>query len=493
MTAPTLLWFRDDLRLADNPAIDAAAREAAPVVPLFVLDDETPGRWRIGGASRWWLEGSLAALDADLRGRGSRLILRRGAADRVVPAFAAELGAARVLCNRGYEPAARERDLRIEAMLRAQGAALESFAASLLIEPGQLATNEGRPFKVFTPFWRALVARYRPAPALAPPKQLAAPRRWPESDRLEDWKLRPTSPDWAAGFAIWRPGEAAAAERLSRFVEESLPGYGDKRNRPDLPHTSRLSPHLHFGEISPSQAWRSAEDAHARGSGSETDLDAFLAELGWREFSRHLLFHFPELPERPWREEFERFAWRADPAALRAWQRGRTGYPIVDAGMRELWATGWMHNRVRMIAASFLTKHLLIDWRAGEEWFWDTLVDADLANNAASWQWVAGSGVDAAPFFRIFNPVLQGERFDPGGDYVRRWVPELAALPAPDIQRPWTSERLAEAGIVLGHSYPEPIVEHAFARRRALEAYAALPARISPVTRPAQARQRRRS
>ena len=471
MTAPVLLWFRDDLRLADNPAVDAAAGWGAPTIPVFLLD-EGSGIRPLGGAARWWLHGSLASLEGALLGRRSRLILRRGAAETVLPALAAEAGARAVLWNRSHDPATQARDRRVEAALRRAGIEVRTFASGALVEPEAMRTGTGGAFKVFTPFWKALRARYRPTPPLSAPESFPLPERWPDSERLGDWRLRPSAPDWAHGFRTWHPGESGATQALERFIDEGLRGYADGRNFPGRQGTSRLSQHLRFGEISPAQAWRAVEDAVARGAAPYRDGEAFLRDIGCREFCRHLLFHFPELPSRPWRKEFERFPWRSDPAALRAWRRGRTGYSIVDAGMRQLWATGWMHNRVRMIAASFLTKHLLIDWREGEAWFWDTLIDADLANNAANWQWVAGCGADAAPFFRIFNPVLQGERFDPEGDYVRRWVPELARLPAPDIHRPWDSGRLAGAGVSLGDTYPEPIIEHAAARRRALEAYA---------------------
>jgi deoxyribodipyrimidine photo-lyase len=471
MSRPVLVWFRDDLRLADNPAIDAAAGFGAPVLPVFILD-EGSGIRPLGGAARWWLNGSLASLQGALLGRRSRLILRRGAAETLLPALAAETGARAVFWNRAHEPAAQARDRRVETALRHAAVEVRTLASAALVEPEDMRTSTGGAFKVFTPFWKALRARYRPAPPLPAPKSLPPPGRWPASDALSDWELRPSAPDWAHGFGIWHPGESEAAQALGRFAEGGLTGYATARDRPDQPGTSRLSPHLRFGEIAPAQAWRAAEDAMARGAAPGRDGEAFLRELGWREFCRHLLIHFPELATRPWRAAFELFPWRSDAAALRAWQRGETGYPIVDAGMRQLWATGWMHNRVRMIVASFLTKDLLIDWREGEAWFWDTLIDADLANNAANWQWVAGCGADAAPFFRIFNPVLQGERFDPEGAYVRRWVPELARLPAPDIHRPWSSARLREAGVVLGQTYPEPILDHAAARRRALEAYA---------------------
>jgi len=471
MTAPVLLWFREDLRLADNPAADAAARSGAPVIPLFILD-EGSGIRPLGGAARWWLQGSLASLQGDLLGRRSRLILRRGAAETLLPALAAEAGADAVFWNRSHDPATEARDRRVEAALRRAGVEVRTFASEALVEPEAMRTGTGGAFKVFTPFWKALRARYRPAPPLPAPNSFPSPEPWPASDDLRDWELRPSAPDWAHGFRIWQPGESGAAQALEGFSGAGLRGYGETRNFPDQPGTSRLSPHLRFGEISPAQAWRTVEAAVARGVAPVNDGEAFLRELGWREFCRHLLFHFPDLPSRPWRKAFERFPWRSDSAALRAWHRGRTGYPIVDAGMRQLWSTGWMHNRVRMITASFLTKHLLIDWREGEAWFWDTLIDADLANNAANWQWVAGCGADAAPFFRIFNPVLQGERFDPDGAYVKRWVPELSRVPASDIHRPWSSNRASGAGVSLGDTYPKPIVDPAAARRRALEAYA---------------------
>ena len=474
MTAPILLWFRDDLRLGDNAALHGAARAGAPVLPVYVLDEKSSEPRALGGAARWWLHGSLAELDHALRACGSRLVLRRGAAEAQIAALAAESGAHKVHWSRPFDPQMLARDARVEAALRKAGVRAEIFPGNLLIEPRALTTKGGEPFKVFTPFWKALRACWRPGPRIPAPEPLAAPQRWPESDRLGAWALRPTHPDWAGGFRIWRPGEAGAQELLVRFLEHRLKGYARDRNRPDLPGTSRLSPHLRFGEISAAQVWRAVEGAVARGAAPASDGEAYLRELGWREFCSHLLFHFPDLPKAPWRAEFGRFPWRDDPSALKAWRLGQTGYPVVDAGMRELWATGWMHNRVRMIVASFLTKHLLIPWQEGEAWFWDTLVDADVANNAANWQWVAGSGADAAPYFRIFNPVLQGERFDPEGEYVRRWVPELERLPSPDIQRPWTYDRLRRADVVLGTTYPEPIVDHLAARRRALEAYARL-------------------
>lgn len=471
----SLCWFRQDLRLADNPALSRAVAAGGPLVCVYVLDDETPGAWAPGGASRWWLHHSLAALDAALRERGNRLVLRHGPARKVIPALAAETGAGKVFWNRCYEPFAVRRDTALKAALQDAGRTVETSNAALLLEPWQVKTGGGEPYKVFTPFWRALKAAYEDKAPLPAPKALPA---GPEvaGDRLDDWSLLPTKPDWAAGFgALWTPGEAGAQARLRHFLAASLKDYRDARDRPDLEGTSRLSPHLHFGEIGPRQAWHATRHAVAAG-GSDAAAEKFLSEVAWREFSQHLLYHFPTLPEANWRAEFDAVEWRRDKQALAAWQRGRTGYPIVDAGLRELWSTGWMHNRVRMIAASFLIKDLLIDWRAGEAWFWDTLVDADLGNNAAGWQWVAGSGADAAPYFRVFNPVLQGERFDPDGDYVRRWVPELAKLPAKWIHKPWEADAatLRAADVTLGKSYPARLVPHDAARKRALDAFAAI-------------------
>jgi len=476
--APIIVWLRQDLRLRDNPALAAAAATGAPIVPLYVLDDETPGRWRPGGASRWWLQHSLAALDASLRASGARLILRRGRAEAVVRQLVDDIRPRAVYWNRCYEPHAIARDTKLKQQLAAHSVGAESFNAGLLFEPWTVRTLGGTPFKVFTPFWRACLAAPEPAAPAKAPRRLPPPAAWPASDALADWRLSPQKPDWAGGLRdAWTPGEAGALAQLDRFLEAALADYRDGRDRPDRDFTSRLSPHLHFGELGPRQAWHAVRvltQAGARGLAGGGD--AFLRELGWREFCHHLLFHRPEMPTEPLRPVFARLAWRDDPAGLRAWQRGATGYPIVDAGMRQLWHTGWMHNRVRMIAASFLIKDLLIPWQTGADWFWDTLVDADLANNAAGWQWVAGSGADAAPYFRIFSPALQGERFDPGGDYVRRYVPELQRLPAKWIHRPFAASQavLDAAGVRLGETYPLPVVDHGVARDRALAAFAAL-------------------
>jgi deoxyribodipyrimidine photo-lyase len=474
--APAIVWFRQDLRLRDNPALNAAIATGRPVLPVYILDDETPGRWKLGGASRWWLHHSLASLGADLRKLGASLVLRRGRADTVIADLAREGGAVSVHWNRCYEPHAIARDTAIKKTLTESRVAAESYNGALLAEPWAVRTKQDEPFQVFTPFWNAIRERIPERPTQAPENLHSAAAK---SDQLEGWKLLPQNPDWAAGLReAWRPGEHGAGKLIGLFAMKGLGTYDTDRDKPALPHTSRLSPHLHWGEISPRQVWHGiAAGAQSLGlSIHDGPAGAYLRELGWREFTHHLLYHWPTLPEQPWREAFARFPWRKDDAGLKAWQQGRTGYPIVDAGMRELWHTGWMHNRVRMIAASFLTKDLLIPWQRGEEWFWDTLVDADLAQNAANWQWVAGSGADAAPYFRIFNPMLQGEKFDPQGDYVRRWVPELAQLPNEFLHRPWLApvETLRAAGIEIGHGYPAPIVDHGAARERALAAFKSL-------------------
>ncbi len=476
--APAIVWLRQDLRLADNPALRAALDTKRPLILLFILDDETPGHWRIGGASRWWLHRSLEALSADVRKRGGALVLRRGNASDVVLAIARETKAEAVFWNRCYEPYAIKRDAAIKEQLRANGVTVESFNGALLFEPWTVKTKTNEPYKVFTPFWRAC-QQLEPRAPLPSPKKLPG---WPgkiASDDLASWDLLPTKPNWAQSFEPeWRPGEAGALAALNTFLEGKISAYPEGRDQLGENGTSRLSPHLHWGEISPVQIHAAVASATHERAALQRGADKFMAEIGWREFSTNLLFHWPTLPEANWRDQFDAFVWNDDDAALEAWRRGRTGYPVVDAAMRELWVTGYMHNRARMIAASFLIKHLMIDWRRGEDWFWDTLLDADLANNAASWQWVAGSGADASPYFRIFNPIAQGQRYDANGAYVRRWLPELANLPDEFIHAPWEAPALVlrEAGVSLGETYPAPIVEHTAARTRALAAYAALKA-----------------
>ncbi len=435
----------------------------------------------MGGASRWWLHHSLAGLDQSLRARGSALRIVRGAAETCIAQLVAHFQAQGVFWSRRYGAAEMAVDAGIKAWCKEKGLACESVNGSLLVEPWQVTTQAGQPMKVFTPFWKNARANHSfakplPAPDSLPSIQAAA---CPLEIPLEALDLLPTKPDWAKGFtAHWQVGETGAQQRLLDFLSDGLKGYGEDRNRPDRNNVSRLAPYLRFGNISPRQVWHVAINRMASGecSASERDLTVFQSELGWREFSYHLLFYNPDLSRKNYQPRFDAFPWRQDPSSLAAWHKGMTGYPIVDAGMRQLWQTGWMHNRVRMVVASFLIKHLMTDWRDGEAWFWDTLLDADPASNAASWQWVAGSGADAAPYFRIFNPVLQGERFDPKGDYVRHFVPELARLPKEFIHKPWAAPEwvLREAGISLGNDYPSPLIDHKTGRDRALAAFSAI-------------------
>lgn len=467
MTA--LLWFRQDLRLSDNPAATQAARQG-PVVPVYILDDSSDaGARSLGGASRWWLHHSLSALRESLGG----LVLCRGNPREILPALAQQTGAGQVYWNRCYEPWAVTRDGALKSALRHEGLEVESFNSALLHEPWELKTGAGAPYKVYTPYWRA--ALRLAAPPAQPAARLTLANLRGLGEKLDDWGLLPRHPNWAALFErSWKAGEAAARERLRDFLKSGLSGYATLRDWPDCPNVSRLSPHLHWGEISPRQIWAATQAHLSKAPRLKADADKFLAELGWREFAYHLLYHFPDTPRLNWKREFDAYPWQNNPRLLRAWQTGQTGYPLVDAGLRELWATGYMHNRVRLVAASFLIKHLRIDWREGERWFWDTLVDADLANNVAGWQWVAGSGADASPYFRVFNPIEQGRKFDPDGHYVRRWCPQLAQLPDRYLHAPFEApaDMLAAAGVRLGVSYPTPVVEHAAARAAALAGYA---------------------
>ncbi|HEY7810264.1 MAG TPA: deoxyribodipyrimidine photo-lyase [Allosphingosinicella sp.] len=453
MPAPSLVWFRQDLRLHDQPALAAAAAQG-PVVPVYILDDESAGRWAIGGAQRWWLHHSVTRLGEELARLGSPLILRRGRADVELARLAEETGAALIHATRHGEPWWRALDERVGAELE-----LVLHDANVLVPPEQVRTGTGAPFKIYTPYWRALQELLPPPEPIAAPEALHPPESPPQSDDLPAWNLLPTRPNWAKGFdADWVPGEKAALERLEQFAEVAE-RYGERRDLPGEEGTSRFSPHLHFGELSPRFVWHRL----AGGSG-----DKFRKELAWRDFSRNGMLANPRVGEKAGRASFEHFPWRsgADAEAdFQAWTKGRTGYPIVDAGMRQLWATGWMHNRVRMIAASFLVKHLLIDWRRGTDWFWDTLVDADYGNNGQNWQWIAGTGIDSQPFNRIMAPIVQSRKFG-AEEYIRKWVPELAGLSDAQIHEPGDSR---PAG------YPEPIVGHKAARERALEALRRFP------------------
>lgn len=478
---PALLWFRDDLRLSDNPALRAAL-DHGPLICLYILDTSTQRR-PLGGAARWWLSRSLRALSETIAAKGGELLVLLGDPAELLPDVVRAADVGYVAWNRRYDDAAIALDKAMKATLTEAGIAVESFNANLLNEPWQVKTKADGPFKVFTPYWRAVREGGEPSAPLPAPARLSK-ARLPAALReqaltVADLTLEPTTPDWAGGLRdAWTPGEDGARDRLDAFLDETIAGYREARDLPDRTSTSRLSPHLRFGEISPRQIWHATQAAREAGNtpGSAADVEKFFSEIGWREFSYHLLFHNPDLASVNYDRRFDAMVWETDEAGLKAWQKGMTGYPIVDAGLRELWQTGWMHNRVRMITASFLIKHLLTDWRTGEAWFWDTLVDADPANNPASWQWVAGSGADAAPYFRVFNPVTQGEKFDPKGAYVRRFVPELAELGDKFVHRPWEAPAsvLTKAGIVVGQNYPKPVVALDFGRRRALDAFAAL-------------------
>ena len=462
-----IVWLRRDLRLSDNPAFAPSAgdTDSGATIPLFIDDDGIGAARPLGSASRWWRGESLAALDRSLRALGSRLTIRHGRTGDVLNALIDETGADTISFNLSRDPAIVAEETELIVMLRKRGIAVETHDANYLHDPAQLRTGSGGAFKVFTPFWNRLFGIYAPPPLIPAPKTLIPPGEWPAG--LDPRELQVSTP-WASPIAkAWRPGEDSVRARLKQFSRSILAGYANTRDRPDRDGTSRLSPHLAWGEISVHAVWRYLHDKHA------AKALPFLRELGWRDFNMHLLTEFPELGWKPWQDKFALFPAKDDATLLRAWQRGLTGYPIVDAGLRQLWQTGWMHNRVRMVAASFLTKHLLIPWQDGEAWFWDTLVDADLSQNAGNWQWVAGCGAEAAPFFRVFNPILQGEKFDPDGVYVRAWVPELGRLPAKLIHQPWRASpaELAAAGVTLGSTYPHPLVDHAKARNAALAAY----------------------
>lgn len=471
--APIILWFRQDLRLFDNPAFHHAAEQGAPILPIYILDDENADSWKMGAASRFWLHHSLNSLNKSLDGG---LHAFKGKADEIIPDLINKIGGKAVYWNRCYEPWRITRDKKIKTALEKQDIEAKSFNASLLWEPWTVLKDDGTPYKVFSPFYKKGCLKNAPEPR--------QPYKKPDTYTLfdgainslsiDDLGLLPTSPRWDQKMEqYWDISEQGAQERLNTFLDEGLLNYKDGRNEPSLPNVSRLSPYLHHGEISPHQVWHTAL-MRGTAEGWERDRDHFLSELGWREFSYYLLYHFPDITWKNLQPKFDHFPWKnEDTEQLQAWHKGLTGYPIVDAGMRELWETGYMHNRVRMIVGSFLVKNMLTHWHKGEEWFWDCLVDADLASNSASWQWIAGCGADAAPYFRIFNPILQSKKFDKDGTYIKQFVPELAKLPDKYIHEPWTAPDnvLEYAGITLGKTYPHPMMDHSAARDRALEAF----------------------
>lgn len=462
-----IVWFRQDLRLHDNPALHQAIASGAQIIPVFILEDTK--NWKPGGASRWWLHKSLEDLNKSL---GGNLILRQGTASQVLSDLIRQTHATAVFWNRRYSLEDINTDKAIKAELERDNIIIKSFNSHLLFEPWEIKTNQHSFFQVFTPFWKkCLTQPARPTP-LPTPTNINFSKSIEEFS-VKDLNLLPIKPDWTGGLRkTWIPGETGAQMQFEAFLNH-LKGYKENRNRADLDATSRLSPHLTWGELSVRQLWHTVLFQISQTPCIETDAWDFLSEIGWREFSYHVLYYQPTLPKKPLKSKFEKFPWHQDPGSFQLWTKGLTGYPIVDAGMRQLWQTGFMHNRIRMIVASFLIKDLVLPWQDGAAWFWDTLVDADLANNSASWQWVAGCGVDASPYFRIFNPILQGKKFDPDGVYVKKWIPELRHLPNEFIHQPWKSKplMLKEAGIELGKTYPHPIVDHAQARIKALELY----------------------
>lgn len=468
-----IAWFRNDLRLSDNPMLAAAAADGAGILAVFILDDETKGHRKIGSAARWWLHHSLERLSDAIRAKGGVLLLRRGDPRTIIPELAEKARADSVYWSRRYCAAEQETDAGVKTALKATGVDAHSFNGSLLVQPWALKTSTDGYYRVFTPYWKALRASFSPSPHLSAPLRFS---EWEiENENLEDWALKPSAPNWAKGFEpSWRPGEAGAHERLEAFIGKTLSDYAEDRDRPDLVDaTSGLSPHLRWGEISPHSIWRTVRQAMERGTIPSKPAEKFLSEIAWRDFSYTLFHHNPDLARANYNSDFDNMPWREDAEGLEAWKRGRTGFPFIDAGMRQLWSTGWMHNRVRMVTASFLAKHLLIHWSHGEAWFWDTLLDADPASNPANWQWVAGSGADAAPYFRIFNPITQAAKFDPRAAYIRKWVPELADIPDRYIFEPWNAppkfsiyEKNEDDS-----TYGTPILSHQAGRERALGAY----------------------
>lgn len=464
-----IVWFRNDLRLRDNPALRHAHAEFDTILPVYIWSPEADQDAAPGGASRRWLHHSLHEFSARIERRGGKLVFQNGDPREILPRLARFVSADSVFWNRRYEPTLRALDSEVKTALTDAGLDARSFKANLLIEPWEVSTQDDRPFRVFASFWNSAQGLSDSKKPLPDVKKISLPAAVPKSVDLNELRLLPKSFCSNGIEKLWDPGELGARRRLREFLSGPIHDYHLARDFPAKDGVSRLSPYLHFGEISPRQIISRIRESRLEGAGAE----AFVRELGWREFAHHVLFYFPHTVSEPLQKRFLSFRWRTDQKQLESWQQGRTGYPIVDAGMRQLLASGWMHNRVRMIVASFLTKDLLIHWREGASWFWNRLVDADLANNTLGWQWAGGCGADAAPYFRIFNPIRQGDRFDANGDYVRHWVPELAKLPAKWIHQPWEApaEVLADAEIELGATYPFPIVSHASARKEALKRF----------------------
>lgn len=475
---PTIVWFRNDLRLEDNAALALAIKRGLPVIPLYIFAPEEESPWSPGGAARWWQHHAIRDLDGQLRARGSRLIVRCPGEGQesldVLQELAREAGVEAVFWNRCYEPAIIQRDAVIKKALCRQGLHVESANSAMLFEPHEIENKSGKPFQVFTPMWRHYRTLKMPGVVKTPLHSLVSSKEWPKTESIESLKLLPRSP-WDKGLTDhWgNPSRKICRGHLRKFIQSRAEEYPSQRDLPAEPGTAQLSAYLHFGQVGPREVWRDFAEAS---NFSENFSTGIMRQLIWREFAHHLLFHFPHSPLKPLRPEYELFPWEPEERFLNAWKRGETGFPIVDAGMRQLWQTGWMHNRVRMIVGSFLVKHLLQPWQDGAQWFWDTLVDADLANNTMGWQWISGCGADAAPYFRIFNPIMQGEKFDPKGAYVRHYLPELEKLPNAFVHKPWEMGELGlkECGVVLGRDYPEPIIAHPNGRKRALDAFAEL-------------------
>ncbi|MFK7865802.1 MAG: deoxyribodipyrimidine photo-lyase [Alphaproteobacteria bacterium] len=477
MTHKAIHWFRQDLRLADNPALCLAAKHDQ-IFPIYILDDENAGDYAMGGASRWWLHHALTALNRDL---GGTLSVYCGDPQTILEDLITRLDIGALYWNRCYEPWRIARDKTIKSAFKQQGITAESTNGSLLWEAATITKDDGHPYKVFTPFYRkgclSAPAPRMPLPALSDAAISICTKDSAQSLEIDDLNLlprKPNLPQWDQQLvAHWDISESGAHRQFDEFIAHGLAHYKEGRNIPAKPFVSRLSPYLHFGHLSPNQLWYGVRRIDLESGGEDKHIDHFCSELGWREFSHQLLYHNPELPKRNLQSKFDAFPWIEDQALLKAWQTGQTGIPMVDAGMRELWQTGYMHNRVRMIVGSFLVKNLRLHWHHGERWFWDTLVDADLANNSASWQWIAGCGADAAPYFRIFNPVTQGLKFDPEGEYVRRYIPEIKGLPDKYLFSPWEASAAIQqqAGIIVGKDYPLPIIDLKQSREAALAAF----------------------